>query len=213
MMGNFTASGGQFRHIRLTGDGMLSGDTSCERMACTGTLTIQGDLNGGQLRLTGELSVDGGMRAGSVGGRGEVEVRGSLLAEKLSFTGHLQVGGNCESGSFELAGACSVEGLLSAEQLDISLYGPCRVKEIGGGRIRVKQSKAAALKRLAFPLQAMSLSADYIEGDEIELAYTEAGLVRGNRVVIGPGCQIGRVEYRDTLTIHRSASAQEQLRV
>lgn len=39
-----------------------------------------------------------------------------------------------------------------------------------------------------------------IEGDDIYLENTKADIVRGNKVKIGPGCQIGVVEYRDDFT-------------
>ncbi|MGP3783292.1 hypothetical protein [Paenibacillus sp. 1A_MP2] len=41
-----------------------------------------------------------------------------------------------------------------------------------------------------------------IEGDDIELEYTEAEVVRGDKIKIGPGCRIGTVEYRSSLQIH-----------
>ena len=38
-----------------------------------------------------------------------------------------------------------------------------------------------------------------IEGDDVDLEYTEADVVRGRRVRIGEGCSIGRVEYSESL--------------
>jgi hypothetical protein len=41
-----------------------------------------------------------------------------------------------------------------------------------------------------------------IEGDYIDIEYTNADIVRGNVVIIGQGCSIGRVEYRSKLSVH-----------
>jgi hypothetical protein len=55
------------------------------------------------------------------------------------------------------------------------------------------------------------LYADQIEGDKVELEHTEAGVVRGNHVKIGPGCEIGRVEYRDKLEVHKGSTVKEKV--
>ena len=41
----------------------------------------------------------------------------------------------------------------------------------------------------------LCLTADFIEGDGVRLERTTARAVRGNTVVIGPGCEIELVEY------------------
>ena len=43
----------------------------------------------------------------------------------------------------------------------------------------------------------VGLNAEIIEGDEIYLENTKAKVVRGNRVTIGPGCDIDFVEYQN----------------
>ena len=53
---------------------------------------------------------------------------------------------------------------------------------------------------LPFGKEVGSLAAKVIEGDDIYLENTTADMVRGNKVKIGPGCQIGVVEYRDDFT-------------
>lgn len=43
----------------------------------------------------------------------------------------------------------------------------------------------------------MKLIADVIEGDRVYLENTEAAVVRGKEVIIGPGCSIGTIEYEN----------------
>lgn len=50
------------------------------------------------------------------------------------------------------------------------------------------------------------LTAELIEGDVIELTHTNAKIVRGNTVKIGPNCQIETVEYSGDYTCDPNAS-------
>ena len=51
------------------------------------------------------------------------------------------------------------------------------------------------LDRLFKPL-AKELTAEVIEGDKVEIEYTQADVVRGNHIKIGPGCKVDLVEYK-----------------
>ncbi|WJH34862.1 hypothetical protein N6H14_01395 [Paenibacillus sp. CC-CFT747] len=55
-------------------------------------------------------------------------------------------------------------------------------------------------------LRPNMLNADLIEGTLVNVEYTRARLIRGNRVVIGPHCEVERVEYTESLTVDPSAS-------
>jgi hypothetical protein len=56
-----------------------------------------------------------------------------------------------------------------------------------------------------------SLTAETIEGDTVDLEATEAQVVRGKVVRIGPGCRIGWVEYTDSLEVHPEAEVGERV--
>jgi cytoskeletal protein CcmA (bactofilin family) len=42
------------------------------------------------------------------------------------------------------------------------------------------------------------LTADIIEGDDVYLENTQAKVVRGNNIELGPDCEIELVEYKDS---------------
>jgi cytoskeletal protein CcmA (bactofilin family) len=111
-----------------------------------------------------------------------------------------------------VGGAFQVSGLLSADKLDVKMYGPCKAREIGGSTLRVRRSRATKLLDLIKAREPFVLKADQIEGDIVELEHTVAEVVRGNRVAIGPGCRIGRVEYQQSLKTHKSASVGHSVR-
>ncbi|WP_256759714.1 bactofilin [Cohnella sp. WQ 127256] len=209
MIGETSSAGGKFRHIKITGESVLTGDVDCIKLANTGEVVVNGGLRTRELKVTGECEVKGSLEAQIVRGRGELKISSSIRGENIKFTGNIDAGGNCEVGVLEMDGAFNVAGLLSADVLELKMYGPCRAREIGGTKLVIKRSKATKLLNLVNLKGHAHLTADQVEGDLVELEHTIAAVVRGNNVTIGPGCQIGRVEYRDTLNIHKSALVKE----
>ncbi|MEK0316490.1 hypothetical protein [Cohnella sp. 56] len=213
MVGTTSSNGGVFGQVKITGECEIRGNLDCERLTCTGEVVVRGQLTVSALKMTGVCEVESGFHSGEIRGAGEVKAQGSLRSEKVKFQGQLAARGDVELGTAELRGAIVCEGLLSAERLELSLFGPSAVHELGGGRLRVRRSRLGALKSLATPGAAASLKAALIEGDDVELQHTEAELVRGGDVVIGPGCNIGRVEYRRELRVDASSSVGERVRI
>ncbi|MFC5702838.1 bactofilin [Cohnella faecalis] len=213
MVGTTSSGGGRFRSVKITGESVLNGAVDCDKLACTGELVVKGELRSDEVKVMGECRIEGPLNAGSVRGQGEIEVKASARVETMKMTGNVDVGGHFESGDLRLFGGFRVEGLLSAERLELRMYGPCRAKEIGGGTLIVKRSRAAALAKWIKPHSQAMLNVDIVEGDSVELEHTTAGIVRGNRVVIGPGCEIGRLEYRDSLVLHKNAIVKDQVKL
>jgi cytoskeletal protein CcmA (bactofilin family) len=211
MMGETTSAGGAYRNIKITGESTFVGDVDCIKLQHVGELSIQGNLKTEELKLTGECEVQGNLEASILRGRGEVKVSSGARIENIKFTGNLDAGGDCEAGTLEVDGAFTVSGLLSADSLEVKMYGPCKAREIGGTTLRVKRSRATKLLNFFMTRGDSVLTAEEIEGDVVELEYTSAAVVRGNRVVIGPGCQIGRIEYRDSLHIHKNSTVKENV--
>jgi cytoskeletal protein CcmA (bactofilin family) len=211
MIGSTTSLGGTFRLVKLTGESVLEGDVDCIKLASTGELKINGGLRSEVFRFTGETDIAGRLDSRKIGGRGELRVQSSIRGVLIKFTGNIEVKGDCELESLNLSGGINVEGLLSAESLELSMYGSCRAREIGGGTIKIKKSKPAMLTNIVRSKSLASLSADAIEGDILMLEHTTAGVVRGRRVSIGAGCEIARVEYSDSLDVHKNASVKETI--
>jgi cytoskeletal protein CcmA (bactofilin family) len=144
-------------------------------------------------------------------GRGDIKA-GSLAVERLRFSGSLDIGGNCEAEELELSGVLQVKGLLSAEKVRLKLYGPSSAAEVGGGTITVKRSKTKALLQPGQHSE-MRFTSGLIEGDYVELENTHAETVRGDKVIIGAGCVIQKVEYGSFLEIHKGAIVKQQVKI
>jgi cytoskeletal protein CcmA (bactofilin family) len=206
LVGTTESVGGRFRQVRIVGECVLAGDTQCEKFAATGTVRVKGSLDSENVKITGELKVDGDLLLGKAAITGEADVRGSCRGEEIKLTGGFKIKGDLESESCKIGGAAVIGGLLSAETVELRMHGPCEAREIGGGGITVKRNRFAKLKGMFGTANAAVLKAELIEGDRLDLEHVKAKVVRGNEVRIGPGCEIGRVEYAKSQTKSRSAS-------
>lgn len=217
------ASGGAYRKIQAEGIATLSGDITCESLGANGTLKIKGTVDAGEFHLNGTGSSEASLRGGSfdldgmfkvsqdvrfssLQVRGILKAGGSVIGETAKVEGTLKLEGNAEFEEAEVHGQLQVGGMLNAGTLTIDLEGPSRAKEIGGERIVVRKRKGKRLLDYLSPLLTSRLTADLIEGDDIQLEGTNADVVRGNSVVIGPDCEIGRVEYGERYEVSPQAA-------
>lgn len=213
LVGTNTSGGGSFGTVKITGEAVLLSDTHCRKFGCTGTLQVNGAMRAEEFRLMGECKVGGDFRAGRLRAIGQLDVAGGVRGGELKVTGELRMGG-CEADRLTVSGVVWTEGLISADSVDVRLYGPARAGEIGGGSISVRRARIASFKTMFQPQHAAGeLDAGTIEGDVVHLEYTRAAIVRGNRVTIGPGCDIGRVEYRESFARSAKSVVREEARL
>lgn len=210
------AAGGRYRNVRIEGVGHVNGSLECGNFRLQGVGTVRGDVVcTDRLEVHGKLTGEGGVEAPYITVEGQAQWSGRLRGGTVKLEGLVKVKGDCEADRFELDGGLAVEGLLTADEIELRLQGRGQVREIGCRHVRAGRSRRSNRSRLLgwiFPLLKPELHAGVIEGDEIELSFTRADVVRGNRVVIGPGCRIGRVEYAAELTVHPDAKVGARVR-
>ena len=195
-----SASGGVFNNVRIDGMSKVNGDLSCVRFLCNGKADINGSVTADDsIEVNGLATIAGFLKAEHVVINGKGTVRGDIVGERAELSGMPNITGNCEVETLTIKGGIRIDGLVNAETIDVRLYGHSRIREMGGKTISVRRETNDLSRFLAFlfPPFASKLSADSIEGDDIYLEYTQAGVVRGNNVRIGPGCDIELVEYRN----------------
>lgn len=187
--GSGRGAGGVFRRVSVTGEGAIDGDVAADLVKVVGTLRNRGSIATQQCRVVGTLDVEG-----------------NLSGDDTKVTGTLTVQGDCSAEQLEIQGGISVDGLLNAETMKIRLYGPCRCGDIGGGKIHIRPQF-----RLFSGNKTMTAAS--IEGDDVDISYTIAAVVRGNQVRIGPGCVVERVEYRQSFHQDKTAKVATNQRV
>jgi len=225
--GSSTAAGGLYDRVKIVGEGIIEGDMTCSHLRCVGTLEMEGDLQGGHIGIVGTFSLTGDLQTdrmknsgtvsirgdadiGTLTGSGTIEVKGRMQGTHIGVQGHIAADGDCEVDVFKLKGMFDIGGLLNAGEVDIRLFQASTVKEIGGEKIRIR--KASLLNPLSLffrPSAHAAVTASVIEGDDIYLEHTRAKVVRGNQVVIGPGCEIDLVEYKVLLEKKKGANVKE----
>ncbi|ODA15702.1 bactofilin [Geobacillus thermoleovorans] len=228
--GSALSGGGVFHHVTIRGDATIRGDIECDRLKVFGAADMKGAVAARTFRLFGQANVDGPVQAEKMGVFGEVDIRGharlghlqlrgmaqvegGIEADVIRGYGELSVSGSCEAESVALTGVVHIGQTLNAEQVELSLcFADSSVKEIGGRTISITRSKKwSAIHWLSrFSSSPAVLAADVIEGDEIYVEYTRAAVVRGERVTIGPGCDIGLVEYHTAFAQDKKAAVNEK---
>ena len=229
--GSSIAAGGRYDRVKIVGEGIIEGDTQCRHLKCIGTLEMEGDLQAGHtgivgtfalvgnvqsdtMKNSGTVSIVGDADIGTLTGSGTIEVKGHLHGTQINLSGHVATSADCEVDVFKLKGMFDVGGLLNAGEIDIRLFQDSTAKEIGGEKIRIR--KASLLHPLSFffrPSPHAAVTVSIIEGDDIYLEHTRAKVVRGNQVVIGPGCEIDLVEYKIHLEKKKGAIVKESRKV
>ena len=206
--------------IRISGAGKISGKTEALQVSVSGSGVFDGPVTADEMAVSGAGRIEGDAKVKEVKCSGSFRVSGSLSSEYVKVSGHIRVGGNLEADIFKASGGFDVEGLLSADKVEIHLGGKCSAREIGGesihverGGLREKGLLLDGLVRLFWRGAAAELTTTSIEGDDVELEDTTADVVRGKRVVIGPGCHIKNVEYTETLEVHEDAEVEKQTKV
>lgn len=236
IIGNGSATGGYYNDVKVIGDGVINGDFECNHFRCAGTATVNGSINTHSLRVAGSSSVTGTLKsddiriAGNVdvqgdikGGtfvvRGGADVRGSVSADDVSLKGYVNIRRNCGADKFCSEGPLTVSGLLSADDIDIKIHSSCKVSEIGGHKIRARRGHGSTIAHLLKSLfiapdfYSGKLICDSIEGDEIQLEYTKAKVVRGKKVIIGDGCEVDLIEYKDECRVFGRSSIKDKKKI
>lgn len=213
--GSGSYPGGRYDKVSIRGEGTIVNDVESSSFHVYGTSEAVENLKTGSVKVFGEAEIKQNMEAEDtlimgtmmVGGNahlkkikifGLLEVGERLTGDEANIKGSIAVNGDVEYETFDSSGGFEIKGLLTADTIKVGLrFGQSSAEEIGGGKITVKKRSNSLLP---FGKEVGFLTANVIEGDDIYLENTKADMVRGNKVKIGPGCQIGVVEYRDDFT-------------
>jgi cytoskeletal protein CcmA (bactofilin family) len=228
MNGSGIFSGGNFDKVRIRGDGTVNGELHCLELKVFGSADLNGkvstssfeifgqgyigeDIVTEKMKIFGEADIRGNVSVKQFKLIGSTEIHGKLVGGDIRVNGETTVEGDCEADLFRLKGVVHIGGMLNAEKVEIHLhFGDSRISEIGGESIQVRRGKFGVFKLLnLFQNHAAELLVDNIEGDEVYLEYTRAKVVRGNRVTIGPGCDIELVEYKNEFVQNEKAKVAE----
>ena len=212
-----TAAGGEYSTVRINGRGKITGDVVCDEciingsgdiegtvrtkeMAINGTARITDSLHADELKVNGAAGFQKSVRCEQLTVSGSADIGDALSAQDIKVSGALKVTGGCSVERFNSSGRFEIGSLLNAGEINVSLHwSKSSAKEIGGETITVRRgARGLDAIRSIFSIEP-GLSADIIEGNDIDLEHTAAKVVRGTNVTLGSGCDIGLVEYTGVL--------------
>ncbi|TLZ74854.1 MAG: hypothetical protein E6K14_02360 [Methanobacteriota archaeon] len=204
IVGSGVVSGNPVKTVefRSAGSGRVQGPLIAQTARVAGACSFEGDVTVEEFRSAGSARVAGRLKAEEIETSGSLQVEGDVEAEELSASGSLQVRGKVQVEEFRSSGAVRIDGGLKAEEVMIELGGTSKIPTIEAEEIRVQATGGFFRVR-------GELTAERIEGQEVELEATTAGLVRGDEVRIGPHCRIDVVEAKE-LVVHQSSEVRER---
>ena len=215
--GSGTVAGGQhFEEFKCAGSGHVTGDLIADEAHIAGACVIDGrcvgtefhasgraeiakDVAVEEFHVSGRATVGGDVKAVEVHVSGAARIGGSILdADEVQVAGSIQVAGAVKTKEFMSRGAFDIASGVEADEVNIRLAGSSRTNAIKAQEIEVRREKRNG-----------DLTVETIEGDEVYLEATRAGLVRGRTVHLGPYCSVHTVEAED-LEVHETASFKER---
>jgi len=221
--GNKKVNGGKYRHVKITGNGKITGDTEAKEININGSGKIEGNTVTSKIEINGTGLIEGNLESKQVISDGELIIRGVIIAEniltngmlsvqkmikakKIKARGNLYSSKGLESEEFNLEGAFKIEELLNSNKIDILFSGNCYAKEIGGDEILIRHTYTFDF---GFTIGCFGINdrmeAELIEGNTVFIEYTKVKVVRGHNIKIGKNCVIEEVEYFDSIEIDPGA--------
>ncbi|WP_010274771.1 hypothetical protein [Paenibacillus senegalensis] len=227
LSGSGTIAAGRYNRVKIAGSGKISGDVEANQLKINGSASLKGRARINEISVNGSVKfnedveamkcvINGSASSDAVLDIANLTVNGSIQGSQLRTTKLKNQGSismeTVEAEEFISKGTFSISKELNAHHVQGILYGSSFAREIGGERIEIesvtsKQGVWGALLSLfkSTPL----LKADSIEGTVIYLENTNAKVVRGERIRIGPNCKIECVEYLDTLEVSPESKVNE----
>ncbi len=195
--------------IEVSGSFSNRGTVKAMEFEASGSAKNCGNFTADIIEVSGAFKVEGDcVSAKEAEISGAFKVEGNLKAAELEVDGGLKVTGNLDAEKAEINGGVSCGGLINAEELyvDISSSTGSRAESIGGSKITVEYRRSHNLINWLFGKKICVFHiSESIEGDEIDIEYTNAKTVSGRNVKIGKKCEIELVQYSDNIEISPKA--------
>ena len=195
---------GRYDYISASGSLMITGDVIAERISVSGALKSEGSIKvKTSLRCAGATKINGDVIVESISAAGVFRAK-KVFGETVKLSGAIDVE-KIKGESVQIGGFVSAE-YIYGEEIRIKLSKKkSRVEEIHGEEIEIE------CERGFFRKCSGRLEAKRIEGEEIRLENVVADVVKGESVIVGDGCVIGRLEAED-MKISKNSKVKEVIR-
>lgn len=209
LIGNLNTS-----EFKISGSGGVEGNLKCKSGKISGSAKILGAVDSEDFKISGCGRIEGDFKGKDIKISGSAKVLGSIYGEDIKISGGIDIEKNIETDNFQMTGNFRSKGMLNAENVNIYLGGDSNVEEIGATNIEILKSprKNGIVSLIAKVIgnNFGTLTTKVIEADEIYLENTNADVVRGKNIIIGDGCNIKLVEYKNDFKITGDSIVREE---
>lgn len=207
-------NGGKVQSAKIDGIAWVNGDIDSDSLIVNGKADIKGSVRTGNAEVHGLAQVGSWFEAECCKIEGMLDVEEAMKCREAKVYGSLTVHGCCQAERLISEGKLKLDAL-SAGEMRMKLDGQSSVRELSAGKVDVSCKgdwlRSGWQKLLSFTKEHR-LHAGTIEGEDIYLEHTTASVVRGARVKIGPGCDIGLVQYSEKLELHSQSDIRQTKR-
>lgn len=210
------------KSIVINGAGKFLEDTKCEEIDVEGSGTFKGNLEVNELQVSGSSKVEKMVQGDMAHIEGALVALDGASFDKVTVDGAFKTLKSLEVEEINCNGILSIGEELNGEKIIITLKGASKIGTIGGHEIKVRKGSFYGNTQIFSMIKGLfsgessnydGLTCVEIEGDEIDVEYTKAKIVRGCNVVIGDKCEIGKVEYSESIIASPSAKIREKVKV
>ncbi len=211
------------RELKISGSGKINGNITCdEEISISGSGKVMGEVRAARIYTAGSSGFEKNIKCDEFKIAGSSKIAGDIDCKKIKISGSASISNISAEVEADIRGAVNISGLLNAESVSVSLYNDCNINEIGCTNLKVSRNQTNDVNVKIFNFTLFSVNKDkgrgklhskIIEGDNIYLECTEAETVRGATVEIGPGCNIGRVEYTESLIVDDGSQVTEKIKI
>ncbi|MFQ5910632.1 MAG: hypothetical protein ACE5IJ_07940 [Thermoplasmata archaeon] len=199
------------RHAKVIGVCKIGETMETDILETLGALKVGEGISTEELRNSGALGVGGSVKAKKVESSGSLKIHGDVETESFTNSGAcrikknlkcngdvvqsgaLKVGKDIDAKNYQSTGSFRVGGRIKAEEIDIEITSDSRASVLEALHITVKSSAGGG-----------KLRCETVKGKSIHLEATDADLVEGDDVYIGPRCRIRKVVAQN-LKAHETA--------
>ena len=198
---------GEYDDVRISGSAKGEGLIRCKSFHASGS------FSGGEIECSEDFHVSGaGKFAGNIRAKeihvsGAIKTEGNMKGKEIKLSGAIKTGGDVEAEEIKISGEVNCGGLINAERLYVNLDSTASstAENIGGSKITIEKGKSGGFFCRLLKKSGKFIVSESIEGDEISIEYTSAKTVTGRNVKIGEKCEIGLVQYSESIEISPKA--------
>jgi|GEM_PF-3597001 len=204
--------GGIYKSIDINGVYQLDEQVQCE------SFKAQGIIRADEILVKDSFDLDGIcksqlLKAKRVNFTGIFKNSHTLNCEKLVGSGCLVAKGVIKAKDIQLTGKVKVQGSMESDSLQLNLTDKSFFTELSAENVKIRKEVNHQVRLSLTPRRkdCPLIKGELVEGEDVYLDYCKINYVYGDRIEIGPHCDIEEVEFQESLNIHPTAKVKKQI--